>query len=211
VGTATVTGINVDLTAPASIAFVGGGLLDGGSYPYLYVPAGPTGCTATDGGSGLASCIVTGYATAIGTHILTATATDLAGNPSTATLTFTVAPWTLAGFEKPIDMTAWNQLKAGNTAQLKFEVFAGSTELTAAQAVAGVDDQQVTCDATVPTGTSGGPGGPGTKKPHGQTSIDSIGGHLSIRWDSPNLPSTCWRVTLRTLDGSSLSALFKLR
>jgi hypothetical protein len=212
VGTGSVTGVNVDLTAPSAITFVGGGLADGGSYPYLYVPAGPTDCTASDVVSGLASCAVVGYSSAVGTHVLTATATDVAGNTSTATLTYSVEPWTISGFSKPIDMTTWNELKAGNTTQLKFEVFAGPIELTGAQAVAGVGDEQVSCDTSLPpTGGPGGPGGPGPKKPHGQASVQSIGGHLSVRWDSPNLPGTCWRVTLRTLDGSSLSALFKLK
>ncbi len=206
VGTGFVSGVDVDITAPSAIAFIGGGLADGGSYPFLYVPAGPTGCTATDLGSGFASCGVVGYSTAVGLHVITATATDVAGNNATATLTYTVDPWTLSGFSKPIDMSAYNLLKAGNSTQLKFQVFAGSTELTAAQAVAGVEDEQVSCDTSPPPS-----GGPAAKRPHGQTTVVSIGGHLSVRWDSPNLPGTCWRVSLRTLDGSSLSALFKLR
>jgi hypothetical protein len=205
---ASVSGVNVDLTAPGAVSFVGGGLVNGGSYPYLYVPAGPTGCTATDLGSGLASCGVAGYSTAVGVQVLTATATDAAGNVATTTLTYTVQPWTLSGFSKPIDMAGYNLLKAGNTTQLKFEVFAGPVELTGAQAVAGVEDQEVTCDTAPAPGPSGGPG---SKKPHGQASVQSIGGHLSVRWDSPSAAGTCWRVTLRTVDGSSLSALFKLK
>lgn len=206
VGTGTVTGVNVDLTTPSGVAFVGGGLVDGGTYYFGLVPAGPTGCTATDGGSGLGSCSVAGYATSLGTQVLTATATDVAGNGAAATMSYTVLPWTLVGFNKPIEMDIFNLLKAGNTAQLKFSVFAGSTELTAADVVAAVDQQQVTCDLVAPVG----PSSPAPKR-KGQPVVDAVGGHLTIRWDSPSLPGTCWRVTVTTLDGSSLSALFKLK
>lgn len=206
VGTASVSGLNVDLTAPSAVSFLGGGLTDGGTYPFLLVPAGPDGCTADDFGSGFASCLVTGYSADLGVHVLTATAKDLAGNTATATLSYEVLPWTLVGFSKPIEMDAFNMLRAGNTAQLKFEVFAGSTELSAAEVVAGVDQQQISCD----TGALIGGSSPAPKR-RGQPVVDAVGGHVSIRWDSPSQPGTCWQVTVRTLDGSSLSALFKLR
>jgi hypothetical protein len=204
VATAVVSGVNVDLTAPSAVAFVGGGLVDGGSYGYLVVPAGPTGCTATDPGSGFGSCLVTGYSTAVGVHVLTATATDIAGNTATGTLTYSVASWTLLGFNKPIEMDAVNALKAGNTAQLRFDVFAGSTKLNSPDLVASVDELQVSCATSAPGGS------PPPKKKN-QANVDASGGHLTVRWDSPNLPGTCWLVTVRTLDGSSLSALFKLK
>ena len=202
-----VGGLDVDLTPPALITFVGGGLSDGGSYAYLFVPAGPTGCGAQDGGSGMASCeLDDGYSGAVGVHVVTATATDVAGNTGSATLTYEVLPWTLVGFSKPIEMDTFNMLRAGNTAQLKFEVFAGSIELTASEVVAGVDQQQITCDSAALVGLSS----PASRK-RGQPVVDAVGGHYAIRWESPSLPDTCWRVTVRTLDGSSLSALFKLR
>ena len=205
VATGAVTGVDVDLTAPSGVSFVGGGLVDGGTYYLGLVPAGPT-CTATDGGSGLGSCSVAGYATSLGTQVLTATATDVAGNGAAATMTYTVLGWTLVGFSKPIEMDTFNLLKAGNTAQLKFSVFAGTTELTAAEVVTAVDQQQVSCDLAAPVG----PSSPAPKR-KGQPVVDAVGGHLTIRWDSPSLPGTCWRVTVTTLDGSSLSALFKLK
>jgi hypothetical protein len=204
VRTASVSGVNVDLTPPSSVSFVGGGLVDGGSYAYLFVPAGPTGCTATDTRSGVASCSVAGYSTAVGVHVLTATATDIAGNSSTATLTYAVAPWTVIGFNKPIEMDAVNSLKAGNTTQLRFDIVAGSTKVATADAVASLDQVQVTCGTSVP-------GGSPPPKKKDQTVVDAGGGHLSVRWDSPSLPGTCWLVTVRTIDGSSLSAQFKLK
>ena len=49
---ADVTGIDVDLTGPVNVVFTGGGLVDGGQYAYLFVPAGPTGCASSDAGGG---------------------------------------------------------------------------------------------------------------------------------------------------------------
>jgi hypothetical protein len=31
------------------------------------------------------------------------------------------------------------------------------------------------------------------------------------KWDSPKLPGSCWLLVLRTTDGSSISAAFKLK
>jgi hypothetical protein len=204
--TATIDGVDIDLTAPSSVTFVGGGLADGGQYPYLFVPAGPTSCSATDAGSGFAACDFAGYSTDIGVHVISATATDVAGNTAVGTLTYEVLPWTLVGFSKPIEMTGFNMLKAGNAAQLKFEVFASSIELTASEVIVGLDQQEISCL----TGTSLGSSSPAPKR-RNQPNADAVGGHYVARWESPNLPDTCWRVTVRTLDGSSLSALFKLR
>jgi len=203
-----VSGVNVDLHAPTAITFFGGGLSDAGSYPYLLVPDGPTGCAASDSMSGVASCSVEGYSTEVGTHVLTATATDVAGNTSTASLTYAVLPWRLVGFAKPIDMDTFNMLKAGNTAQLKFEVFAGSTEVTA-DVVASVEQQQLDCGTLAPIGPPA-PAGSASKK-KAQPLVEASGGRFTVRWESPNLAGTCWRVTVTTLDGSSLAALFKLR
>jgi hypothetical protein len=129
----------------------------------------------------------------------------VAGNGAVATLTYTVASWTLIGFNKPIEMDAVNSLKAGNTAQLRFDVFAGTTKLNTPDLVAGVDQVQVSCSSSAPGGS------PPPKKKDQPANVDASGGHLTVRWDSPNLPGTCWVVTVRTLDGSSLSASFKLK
>jgi hypothetical protein len=43
-------------------------------------------------------------------------------------------------------------------------------------------------------------------------SVDSGGsGRFTVRWVSPEQPDSCWRVTVHTIDGSSLSATFRLR
>jgi hypothetical protein len=93
-------------------------------------PAAPD-CVGSDALSGLASCVVSGYGTEVGSHTLTATATDNAGNTATATQTYSVLAWTIRGFYQPVDMDGvLNTVKGGSTVPAKFEVFAGSTELT---------------------------------------------------------------------------------
>ncbi len=196
------SGIAVDLTAPGPIVFVGG-LVAGASYDFGSLPAAPT-CTAADGASGLASCAVSGYSALVGSWTLSALASDAAGNVSGSTLGYNVLPWTLTGFDKPLDMAGLNDLRAGNSAQLKFSVNAGSTDLSSLLVVAGIDQVQVAC----PLAAKGpnGKGGPSSGAP-----ARKAGTPFNVRWDSPSLPGTCWQVTLRTADGSSLSALFKLR
>jgi hypothetical protein len=89
---------------------------------------------------------VTGYSTAVGPHTLTARATDNAGNVSMATGSYTMLASRFAGFYSPVDMdTATepvvNVVKHGSTVPLKFEVFAGDTELTDTSAVVAGWDQ----------------------------------------------------------------------
>ena len=119
----------VDKTAP-NVALVGGPT-DGGSYYLGAVPVAPT-CSASDALSGLAAvCTVSGYSTEVGPHTVLATATDNAGNVKTVSATYTVLQWTVSGFHQPVDMSGvWNTVKGGATVPLKFEIFAGSTEVT---------------------------------------------------------------------------------
>ena len=206
--TADVTDIDVDLTAPVVATFDGTELVDGGQYAFLFVPAGPTGCTAVDAISGPADCLVSGYGDGVGAHSILGSATDVAGNAGTGTLDYEVLAWTLVGFSKPIDMTGFNSLRAGGTAQLKFEVFAGPVQLTSADIVASVDEEQVVCPPD-PQKAKGS--GSGTGAAASSTVELGGGGRLTVRWTAPDLPGTCWRVTVHTIDGSSLSATFKLR
>ena len=115
-----------DTLAPTNIQFVGN-INDGDSFFFGDVPAQPT-CTATDGGSGLDSCVVSGYSTAVGTHTLKATAKDKVGNTATKGITDTVKAWTTKGFYQLIDMgDVLNTVKNGSTVPVKFELFKGTT------------------------------------------------------------------------------------
>ncbi|KIS25630.1 hypothetical protein TV39_20190 [Arthrobacter sp. SPG23] len=191
---------NVDLTDP--VATFDSVLAD--AY-FGFLGAEPT-CTATDEVSGPAGCVVSKYSTEPGTHTLVATATDVAGRTSTTTQTYTVKNWATKGFYQPIDMGGvFNTVKAGSTVPAKFELFAGSTELTDTSIVK-MGVRQITCsplaiqDSIEITAT-------------GNTSLryDSTGGQYIYNWKTPNMPGACYQLSMVASDGSRIEANFKLK
>jgi hypothetical protein len=205
--TTSVAGVDVDLTAPTSLAFVGGGLTGGASYVFGSVPAGPSACAATDGLSGLAGCAVTGYSNVVGPHLVTGRATDVAGNASSIGLAYTVLPWTLLGFDNPVSMTSRNVVKGGSTVNLKFEVFAGSTRVTGMDAVAMLLQAPASC------GTSSPMGPPSLVRATNGSTVrnDSNSSQYLVKWDVPSSAGSCWIVSIVTADGSSLHATFQVK
>jgi hypothetical protein len=199
--------VKLDKTPP-TITIDGGGITDGASYYFGYVPAAGS-CTATDATSGTATppgCVVSGYDGSVGPHTLTATANDNAGNPATGTRSYTVLAWTLHGFYQPVEMSGvWNTVKGGSTVPLKFEVYAGPHELTDTSIVSLVATTQVPC--------YGGTDDPVEMLATGGTSLryDSVASQFIFNWQTPRVAGQCYRVTLTTQDGSSLSALFKAK
>ncbi len=194
----------VDKTAPAQPTFVGG---PPASYYFGDNQSAPT-CTAVDGLSGLDNCQVTGGGTSVGSHSYTATATDKAGNTSTATLDYTVLPWTMKGFYSPVDMgSVWNTVKGGSTVPLKFEIFKGSAELTDTAAVKSFTQKTVACPgssatvAEIELVTTGG------------TSLryDTTAGQFVQNWQTPKSPGSCYTATMTTQDGSTIAANFMLK
>jgi hypothetical protein len=191
-----------DTIAPSDIQFVGN-INNGDSFFFGSVPAQPT-CTATDGGSGFDTCVVSGYDTAVGKHTLTATAKDKAGNTATKSISYEVLAWTTKGFYQPVDMNGvFNTVKGGSTVPLKFELFAGS-ELTDTSAIKSLQATKVNCttgteDAVEVTATGG-------------TSLryDSTGGQFIYNWKTPT-GAGCYKVTVTANDGSTISALFKTK
>ena len=145
--------ISIDRTPP-TVSWEGV-IPAGGSYVFDSVPAAST-CTAVDSLSGPKDCEVTGYNAAVGQHTLTATAHDRALNTGTDTRTYEVLPWTLPGFRPPVEMDDWNVVHAGSTLPLKFQVFAGPSELTDTSAVTGISTTPLDCRNERPTssGTS---------------------------------------------------------
>lgn len=197
--------VKLDLTAPG--VQWNGGPEDGSSHYFGFVPAAPT-CTAIDFLSGENGCQVTGYSTAVGPHTMTATAKDLADNQTVETRSYSVKAWTISGFKSPVDMGgAWNSVKGGSTVPLKFEVFAGDTELTDTAVVASFRTTLVTCDAGSATAE------PVNIETTGKTTLryDATEGQFIQNWQTPKNPGACYKVTATTLDGSSAVALFKLR
>jgi hypothetical protein len=196
--------IKRDATAPG--VTWDGNISDNDSYYYGSVPAAPT-CTASDALSGPKDCNVTGYGTTVGSHTLTATAEDNAGNQGSETRTYTVLAWTLKGFYQPTDMSGVvNTVKGGSTVPLKFEIFAGSAELTSTADVKSLVANKIACDA-------GANEDPVEVTATGGTSLryDTTGGQFIYNWQTPKPTGICYRVTMTTQDGSSLAAVFKTR
>lgn len=194
-----------DVTPPA-IGWVDGPA-DGATYPFDSVPPAPR-CTATDAIDPAATCVVAGYDARVGSHILTATANDRYGNTATSTRRYTVAPWKTGGFYAPVDGNGvWNTVKGGATVPLKFELFAGDNELTSTNAVSSFKPGVVTCGGLdeptdeIELTTTGGTG----------LRFDASAGQFVQNWQTPKSPGTCFRVAMTAKDGSTISALFKLR
>jgi hypothetical protein len=124
--TATLGGIKIDHTAPTITARDVN--VSGGSYVLGSVPAAT--CTATDTGSGMASCTVAvtgGPSGGAGTFTWTATAKDKAGNVTVLTGTYQVT-YRFDGFLQPINDTAHQVgattsiFKAGSTVPVKLQL-----------------------------------------------------------------------------------------
>jgi hypothetical protein len=183
-----------------------GGPANGGSYYFGFVPAEPT-CAANDALSGPNGCSVVGYLTSVGTHTMTATAYDKAGNAAQESRTFTVLAWSLKGFYQPVDMYGvYNTVKNGSTVPLKFEIFAGTTELIDVGLIKSLLYVQTNCDLTAITDDIETLATGGTALRY-----DSTGGQFVYNWKTPSTVGKCYRVTMTTQDGSSLSAYFKLK
>jgi hypothetical protein len=154
------------------------------------------------------SCSVNGYSTAVGSHTLTASATDKAGNSASASATYTVLPWSLAGFYPPVDMNGvYNLVRSGSPVPLKFEVFAGPTELSDTSVVQSLTSALVAC----PAGTGDAPGKTASAGDGTPLRYDKATGQFIYNWQTPRQPGACYRVTMMTRDGSSLVAFFRLR
>jgi hypothetical protein len=128
---------------------------------------------------------------------------------------YTVKAWRIAGFYAPVDVpagaTPYNSIKGGATVPLKFEVFAGTRELTDPPTTVkaqpdGFKATQVGCpagaliDAIEFTTT-------------GSTVLryDASAGQFVQNWQTPKTPGRCFKTTMTTQDGSSIYAYFILK
>ena len=91
---------------------------------------------------------------------------------------------------------------------LKFEVFAGSTELTDTPVVDTFKWGEVPC-----TDFSGAVQDDIEQYTSGQTVLryDTAGGQFIQNWQTPKKAGLCYKVTMKTDDGTSISANFKLK
>jgi hypothetical protein len=207
-GSAAKKSFQIDKTNPA-VSLVGGPV-NGSSYYFGTVPPAPT-CNASDALSGLdGTCTVSGYDLSVGTHTVHAEAKDNADNAATASATYTVLPLSLKGFYQPVDMPAVvNTVKSGSTVPFKFEIFAGTTELTdPATSVKSFVTTPINC-GTLTTSTDDI-----ESTTTGGTSLryDFSGGQFIQNWQTTGKASTCFKVTLTAKDEVSvLIAYFKLK
>lgn len=135
------------------------------------------------------------------------------------TRSYTVTAWTLRGFYRPVKMGAgvWNKAKAGSTVPLKFKVYQGIAKLKGSGIVADLSAQQVSCTDL----TSIGLPSP-VASCHKGFKLKYQAGAFHQNWKTPKLtkvaksakklaPRTCYQVTMTTVDGSALTALFNLK
>jgi hypothetical protein len=129
--------------------------------------------------------------------------------------TYTVKAWRVAGFYAPVDVpagaTPYNVIKGGSTVPLKFEVFAGTRELT---------DPSTTIKAQ-PNGfvatLVGCPNSPLLDDIEFTTTgatvlrYDTSAGQFIQNWQTPKKPGTCYKTTMTAQDGTSISAFFWLK
>ncbi len=170
-------------------------------------------CDAEDNLSGIDSCTITPepLSTTTGTHTITAEACDNAGNCSTISIQYSIIGWTIKGFYQPVDNPdVINVIKAGSTIPLKFEVFTASgVELTDTSIVRQpLKAQKISCN-----NISNGSTDEVELTATGGTSLryDPVEGQFIYNWKTPNQPGTCWKVTISTIDGSSIYTYFRLR
>lgn len=225
-----VSDIYIDKTDP--IVSLVGGPADGANYAFGSVPAAPT-CSASDALSGLdGSCSVSGHGTAVGTHTVTASVTDKAGNSSSATSTYTVDPWYLSGFYQPVGLpnslvvaapgalpsanagTIWNSVKSGSTVPLKFNIYQsqGGAEYTTVGGAFGSSTNPFTASKIACSTNVTGDDVDFTTT--GSTSLryDVVDSQFVQNWQTPSKQAgSCYRVSLKTLDGSYIVAFFKLK
>lgn len=116
--------------------------------------------------------------------------------------------WTIKGFARPVDMgSIINTVKGGSTVPLKFEVFQGDRELSdPASTVRTFDVHRIEC-------ASGQPEDPVTGTTSGNTALryDAASGQFVQNWKVPNTPGGCYAATVVTLDGSAITATFKVK
>lgn len=140
----------------------------------------------------------------IGTTTVTCTATDEAGNVAGGAFKVIVRR-TIKGLYQPVEMgQVINTVKGGSTVPLKFEVFAGTVEVTTTAVIAPISVKQYNCD---PQATLD----PVDVTATGNTSLryDATAGQYVYNWQTPKTKGICYQVGVSTTDGATVIALFK--
>ncbi len=125
----------------------------------------------------------------------------------------TILAWTLAGFYQPVDMSTgglvYNTVKGGSTVPLKFNIFQATqpntNERTDVAAVKSFSATPFVCTSSatdeIEIVTTGGT----------TLRYDVTGQQFIQNWLTPKSPGTCFQVIMTALNGSKLTAFFKLK
>jgi YDG domain/MBG domain (YGX type) len=130
---------------------------------------------------------------------------------SVASTTANISPaFRPQGFYNPVDMGGvYNTVKGGSTVPLKFEVFrAGDTTELSDTSI--VNQPLMTAQINCSNGAEDSIESLASTNGNGLR-YDVTGGQFIFNWQTPKKPGACYRVTVETKDGSSISALFKLK
>ena len=97
-----------------------------------------------------------------------------------------------------------NTVKGGSTVPLKFEVFAGGVEQTTTAAIGSVRAVAVSCNNSSTQDEI-------EIVSAGDTSLRYESGQFIYNWKTPKSAGACIDIIVQTLDGSTISAHFRLR
>ena len=99
----------------------------------------------------------------------------------------------------------YNTVKGGSTVPAKFEIFAGSKELTDTSLVT-LTNRKIGCTTTAPTDDI-------ETVVSGSTLLkyDTTAGQYQYNWKLPTGAGTCYELKMTAKDGSSVTANFKLK
>jgi hypothetical protein len=173
----------------------------------------------------------------VGTWTVTISGLTISGSSSgnytltQPTATASISAWHMAGFHQPVGAinsivlspgallptgngSLWHMIKGGNTVPLKFNVFTaeGGTELTTTSAAI------ASFQAWRLSSCVGGTEGDALETAElstGSTVLryDATGGQFIQNWQTPKVTGAdlCYRATVTTKDGSTITAFFKVR
>jgi hypothetical protein len=82
---------------------------------------------------------------------------------------------------------------------------AGPTEQTSLDVISSISAQKISCEVDMEEGAI-----ETTAAGARSLTYDSTLGQYLYNWKTPKTPNTCYRVSVTSVDGSILSALFKL-
>ena len=121
----------------------------------------------------------------------------------------TLSAWRVGGFYSPVDLNGvYNTVKGGSTVPVKFELFQDTRELTSTTDVVGIAQKTVSCSPTatvdeieVLAATTGGTA----------LRYDTTAGQYVYNWKTPTGAGKCYQITMTARDGSTQTALFKMK